>query len=305
LYGFGCLLLITLFFFGSTIKGATSWFSFGSFSLQPVDGMKIILIIVLAKYLSRRHMEIARIKHLIISGLYFAVPFLLVLAQPDFGSSLILLAIWFGMVLVSGLSRRHLLVMTFLALIAGTILWFGVFKTYQKERILTFLHPAEDISGTGYNSYQSMVAVGSGRLFGKGVGYGTQARLQFLPEHETDFIFASFAEEWGFVGSILIYLLMIMILVRGIVIARHASSGFEALLALGIVFYLGTHVIINIGMNIGLLPITGVTLPFMSYGGSHIMAECVALGLLMSIERFGTRAAPVHEIQHEFLGYRS
>jgi rod shape determining protein RodA len=305
LYGLGCVTLMALFVFGSTIKGATSWFSLGAFSLQPADPMKLILIIVLAKYLSRRHIEIARIKHLIISGLYFLIPFALILIQPDFGSSLIFIAIWFGMLLVSGLSRKQLLVLTALALMGVTILWVGVFKPYQKARILTFLHPAQDISGTGYNSYQSMIAVGSGRVLGKGVGSGSQARLQFLPEHQTDFIFASFAEEWGFIGSLLIYLLLGTIIIRGIIIAKYASSGFDSLLALGIVFYLTAHVIINIGMNIGLLPITGVTLPFMSYGGSHLLTEFIALGLLTSIERFRTRAAPVYEVQHEFLGYRS
>ena len=302
LYGIGILSLVALFIAGSTVNGATSWFSFGAFSLQPSDPVKLILILILAKYLSRRHVEIARFKHLLITFLYFVVPFGLILVQPDFGSSLVIIIIWFCMVLVSGLSRRHLLILTITAIAAGVLLWTSVLLPYQKDRIITFIHPVSDIMGSGYNSYQSMIAVGSGQIIGKGVGYGTQARLQFLPEHTTDFIFASFAEEWGLMGSLIIMGLFALIFLRGIRIARQASSSFETLVALGIVFYITSHIIINIGMNIGVLPITGVTLPFMSYGGSHILTEFFSLGLLMSIERFRTRAAHPEDVQHEFFG---
>ena len=303
LYGIGCVLLIGLFVFGSTIKGATSWYSFGSFSFQPVDVMKIGLILLLAKYLSKRHVEIARVKHLIITGIYTFIPFSLVVIQPDFGSSMVIGAIWFGTLLLSGLSRKHLLIMTGIVLVTGVIFWNFVFATYQKERIETFLHPTADVLGSGYNSYQSMVAVGSGKILGKGVGYGSQSRLQFLPENQTDFIFASFAEEWGFVGSFLVLVLFAFLIASMIRIALSAISAFDMIIVLGVIIMLSTHVIINIGMNLGILPVTGLGLPFMSYGGSHLIIECIAVGMVASIARFRVRVRHSTEIQNEFLGY--
>ncbi len=305
MYSIGIGLLLALFVVGSTVNGATSWFQLGAFSFQPADLVKLILILILAKYLSRRHVEMARAKHLLITGLYFFIPFGLILLQPDFGSAAILLIVWFGMVLISGISRKHLLAFLLLSVVAGGLLWGFVFKPYQKDRILTFLHPTSDITGTGYNSYQSIVTVGSGRILGKGIGYGTQSRLQFLPENETDFIFASFAEEWGFAGSIVVLMLFLAILFKIIYIARRASSSFESLVAIGIALYFGAHILVNIGMNIGLLPVTGVTLPFMSYGGSHLITECIALGLVLSISRYRSRVSHPDEIHREFYGYRS
>ncbi len=303
LYGVGCALLVGLFFAGSTIKGATSWYSFGSFSFQPVDVMKIALILLLAKYLSKRHVEIARVKHLVITGFYTLIPFALVVIQPDFGSAMVIGAIWFGTLLLSGLSRKHLLIMTCIACLTGVIFWNFVFAPYQKDRIETFLHPTADTLGSGYNSYQSMVAVGSGRILGKGVGYGSQARLQFLPENQTDFIFASFAEEWGFLGSLLIIALFGLLLAFMVSIAISAISAFDMIIVLGIIIMLTTHIVINIGMNLGILPVTGLTLPFMSYGGSHLIIECIAVGIVASIGRFRTRVHHSTEIHNEFLGY--
>jgi len=304
-YLFGILLLSGLFVFGQTFNGATSWYSLGPISFQPVDIMKILLILVLAKYFSRRHVEIARFKHVVITGLYFIVPFTLVVMQPDFGSAMIILAIWIGMLMASGLTRKHMILFGVLAVIGGSILWVFVFQPYQKARIVSFVHPQADILGAGYNSYQSMIAVGSGQWVGKGVGYGTQSRLQFLPEHETDFIFASFAEEWGFVGSSILLILFAMILLRILTRARYASSNFSRFILLGGVMYLGSHIFLNIGMNIGLLPITGVTLPFMSYGGSHLLVEWIFLGMVFSIERYDMRRSHPEDMRHEFEGFAS
>jgi rod shape determining protein RodA len=198
LYGISLGLLLTLFVLGQVSNGAQSWFSFGGFALQPSEIMKLVVILMLAKYFSRRHVEIAHPKHIVISGLYALIPFLLVFLQPDFGSAMIIFAIWFGMALVAGISKRHLLILGAIGLLAFSMLWLFVFKPYQKARILTFIHPTSDLTGSGYNAYQSTVAIGSGQLIGKGVGFGTQSRLQFLPEYQTDFIFAAFAEEWGF-----------------------------------------------------------------------------------------------------------
>ncbi len=294
-------LLVLVIILGKTAKGATSWFNLGGISFQPSDLVKIVLILIMAKYLSRRHVEIADMKHLLITGMYCFIPFVLVFLQPDFGSAIIFGCIWFGMMMVSGLSKKHLLILTGTGLVIGALLWGFVFKPYQKARIMNFLNPLADIRGTGYNAYQSMIAVGSGQIIGKGVGFGTQSRLSFLPEYQTDFIFAAFAEEWGFVGSILVLTCYSIIFWRLIRLATGGATNFETLYALGIGVYFASHVLINIGMNIGLLPVTGITLPFMSYGGSHLIAECLALGILFSLSR-NRRGIHRDDTQYEFLG---
>lgn len=301
IYSFFVLLLILLFVFGSTIKGAKGWFDLGFFSFQPVEFMKLALILILAKYFSRRHVEIKNIKHLFISGVYMIIPFALVFLQPDFGSALIIFAIWFGMTLVSGISKKHLAVVVGTGIVIFLVMWFGVLQDYQKNRILSFIHPLADIQGTGYNAYQSTIAVGSGQFLGKGVGYGTQSRLQFLPEYQTDFIFAAFAEEWGFVGSVLIILLYTLVIWRILRSAKYGASNFEILFALGLAIMFVVHIIINIGMNIGLLPVTGITLPFMSHGGSHVLTAFVALGILMGFRK-NERSIHKDDMGKEFLG---
>lgn len=298
---FFSLLLTMLFVFGHTSNGAKSWFSFGSFSFQPVDMMKLVVILVLAKYFSRRHVEIRNIKHLFISGLYAVVPFLLVFLQPDFGSAIIIFFIWFGMTLVSGISKRHLLLVCGIIAIVFALLWGFVFKPYQKARIETFLNPLSDIHGSGYNVYQSTIAVGSGQIFGKGVGFGTQSRLKFLPEYQTDFIFGAFAEEWGFLGAILLFIFLGLILWRILHNAMLGATNFEMLYGIGVVIFFASHFIINIGMNIGVMPVTGITLPFMSYGGSHLMTEFTALGILMGMRNY-RRVAHRDDMRNEFLG---
>lgn len=285
MYGGGIVFLLGLFFVGSTINGAQSWYSFGALSFQPADMMKLLLILVLAKYLARRHVAIRSMKHVVITALYFLLPFLLIFLQPDFGSAIILFFIWIGMILVSGLSKRHILLLCTIGAVIISSMWLFVFQDYQKNRIRSFIDPLSDIQGTGYNAYQSTIAVGSGEVFGKGVGYGTQSRLSFLPEYETDFIFAAFSEEWGFVGSSMVLLLFLFILIRMVMIGYHAQSNFELFFALGLVLYYMSHILVNVGMNIGLMPVTGVTLPFLSYGGSHLLIEFAGLGILMSMNK--------------------
>jgi rod shape determining protein RodA len=296
-----CGILIFLFGFGTIAKGAQSWFQVGLFAFQPADAMKLLLIIVLAKYFSRRHVEIAHFRHILVSGVYALIPFVLVFLQPDFGSAMIIFFIWFGMILVSGVSKRHLM----LVFLAGSLvfagLWIGVLKPYQKDRILTFLDPLTDIQGAGYNAYQSMIAVGSGQLMGKGVGYGTQSRLRFLPEYQTDFIFSAFAEEWGLWGVVILFSLFAVVVIRILALSLVGATNFEILYGLGVAIFLISHFTVNIGMTIGLLPVTGVTVPFMSYGGSHVLTEFVALGLLVSMKK---NARPAHRnaLKNEFLG---
>ncbi len=298
---FICFILLLLFIVGHVAHGAKSWFNFGFFSFQPADIAKLTLVLILAKYFSRRHVEIGDIKHIFISGFYAFIPLVLVLLQPDFGSAMIIGFIWLGMVLLSGIRKTHL----FLVFLSGALvfasLWFFVFAPYQKARIANFINPLADIHGTGYNAFQSTIAVGSGEIVGKGLGFGTQSRLKFLPQPQSDFIFAAFAEEWGFIGSTLLLLLYVLVFWRILYASTLGRSNFEILFGLGIAIFFMSHILVNIGMNLGLMPITGIPLPFMSYGGSHLLTEFAALGILMSMRRYG-RSVHRDDMQHEFIG---
>jgi rod shape determining protein RodA len=301
LYCISVALLVLVLVFGETMLGARSRFDLGLFSLQPADPIKLVLIIVLAKYFSRRHIEIQNIRHIVVSGLYAGVLAGLVFLQPDFGSAIIMGSIWFIMVLASGLSKRHLLFVALMSAVALSFLWFFGFAEYQKERILTFLNPLTDLQGAGYNAYQSTVAVGSGELFGKGIGYGTQSKLQFLPEYETDFIFAAFAEEWGFVGVLLLLSILGVLIFRVLTHALYGESNFETLFCIGFAALLMSHTVVHIGMNVGLLPVTGTTIPFLSYGGSHLVTEFAGIGILLGMSRYRRRAHRDDTVK-EFLG---
>ncbi len=295
------VLLAALFVLGKVSHGAQSWFDFGGFSFQPSDFAKIALIIILAKYFSRRHIEIANIRHILVSGMYAFVLFALVLVHPDLGSAMIIFFVWLGMVMVSGISKKHLFSMLALGLIIFGLLWGFGFREYQKDRIRNFINPLADIHGAGYNAYQSTVAVGSGQLLGKGLGYGTQSRLKFLPEYQTDFIFAAFAEEWGFVGVLILLSLYGIIMWRIVVNAMTGATNFEILFGAGVAVFFIIHIVVNIGMNMHLLPVTGTPLPFMSYGGTHVMTEFLALGILMAMRRY-SRSAHKDAVKNEFVG---
>lgn len=303
LYLISCGLLLSLFVLGTVAKGAQSWFSFGLFAVQPSDPIKIILILMLAKYFSRRHIEIRNIRHILVSGLYALILFLLIAVQPDFGGAITIFFIWFGMTAVSGISKKHILAVFLLGVIAFGGMWMFVFENYQKQRILSFISPVADIRGAGYNAYQATIAVGSGQLLGKGVGYGTQSRLKFLPEYQTDFIFAAFAEEWGFVGVVILFSLYGVVVWRIVHIAMRGASNFEILFSMGVAILLMTQFTINVGMNIGLLPVTGLMLPFMSYGGSHLVTEFAALGIVMGMRRYG-RTTHAEGLKKEFVAIK-
>ncbi len=301
IFGMFSFLLLLLFIGGHVSNGAKSWFSFGFFSFQPSDMMKLVVILMLAKYFSRRHIEIDNFKHIFISGIYAVIPFLLILLQPDFGGAMIIFFIWLGMILISGISRKHLLLVLGIGAIIFVVMWSFFLKPYQKARIHNFVQPLSNIQGSGYNVYQSTIAVGSGQALGKGVGFGTQSRLRFLPEYQNDFIFAAFSEEWGFVGSLILILLLGLVIWRILHIALLGSTNFEILYGVGLAIYFMSHFIINIGMNIGIMPVTGITLPFMSYGGSHILTEFIGLGILMGMNRY-RRVAHRDDMRNEFLG---
>jgi len=279
-------LLILVLIIGEITLGAQSRFDFGLFSFQPSDPAKLILIIVLAKYFAKRHEMIGDFRHIVVSGIYALGVFGLVFIQPDFGSAIILFFVWLGMVLVSGIKLRHLLTVFLVGAVVFGLMWQFVFFDYQKERILTFLDPLSDIQGAGYNAYQSTVAIGSGQWFGKGIGYGTQSKLLFLPEYETDFIFAAYAEEWGMFGVLLLFGLFIVVISRLLKYAIEGATNFERLFAAGVSILFIAHFFVHIGMNIGLLPVTGTTVPFLSYGGSHLLTEFLAVGMVMGMRRY-------------------
>ncbi len=294
-------LLLALLVFGHTAKGAQSWFSIGGISFQPSDPIKLGLIILLSKYFSKRHIEIAHIKHILISGLYAFIIFGLILIQPAFGDAMIVFFIWLGMTLVSGISKKHLLGVFLLGVMAFSVLWAYGLKDYQKQRIVNFVHPLSDIKGAGYNAYQALIAVGSGQVLGKGIGYGTQSKLKFLPEYKTDFIFAAYSEEWGLVGVCLLFLLFGILIWRIILNAYHGATNFEMLFGLGLAIMFISHFIVNVGMNLGLLPVTGINFPFMSYGGTNLLFSFIGLGILMGMRKY-RRDTHKDSTKNEFVG---
>ena len=301
LYAISFVLLALLLVIAHPVLGSRAWFSLGPVSFQPADLAKLALIMLLAKYLSRRHVEIGDFRHILVSGAYTLTFVLLILVEPDLGNAIIFGTLWLGMMLVSGISKKHLAVLALIGLLAALALWFGGLKPYQRARIVSFVNPAADIHGSGYNAYQAKIAVGSGELFGKGIGYGTQSKLRFLPEYQTDFIFAAFAEEWGFVGVVLLLFTYGLLFARLAQIARAAATNFDTFFTLGVLILFASHVAIHTSISLGLLPVTGTTIPFMSSGGSHLVLEFGALGIVTSLARHGRGA--VRDVQaNEYVG---
>lgn len=282
LYFMTFLILGGVLLFGTTIRGTAGWISFGFFQVQPVEITKVTLIIFLASFISQKKSELGEWSRVIASLILSSILIFLVLKQPDLGSSLVLAAIWGGMILASGLRMKHLIVLGIMggALVSGSWL---VLEEYQKDRINTFIHPELDPRGSGYNVLQAIVAVGSGGLTGKGIGNGSQSQLNFLPEKHTDFIFAVIAEELGLIGAFFIITLYAVLLYRMKRIGEIASDNFGYLLAVGILVMFFTQITVNLGMNIGLLPVTGLPAPLISYGGSSLLSLLFAVGLLLSV----------------------
>ena len=282
-YVFGVLSLVAVLIFGKEIRGTKAWFDFGGVSLQPVEFVKFILIIFLARYFSSKTLKLKPIKHLILSGIGSLIFIILVLFQPDFGSALILFLLWALMIAISGFKVRYILIIGLIIAISFSGGWFFLFKDYQKDRILNFFNPSNDSLDTGYNIAQATIAVGAGGLTGRGVGFGSQSQLKFLPEAQNDFIFAVIAEELGLLGVFLVAIFFLVLFYRIIKAIKNAPNDF------GIYFLLGTGVLIfiemfiNIGMNIGLLPVIGISLPFLSYGGSAILSSLMLIGVTESI----------------------
>ena len=284
IYFANLLLLVAVLAFGKATLGAKRWVGFGAFRLQPSEFMKLSLVIALAKYFETdRTIGGYGLKDLILPTLMMAIPAGLIVMQPDLGTALILIAVFGSMMLFMRIKTRTLAIIGICAAIAlPAIYQFGL-KPYQRQRLVTFIDPMADPKGSGYNSIQSMIAVGSGQLTGKGYKKGTQSQLNFLPEHHTDFIFSVYSEEWGFIGCMILVALYLAFLLSGMSVAYRSHDKFGVLLSFGIVCIFFWHIVINMGMVMGLLPIVGVPLPFMSYGGSALITSCLGVAILTNI----------------------
>lgn len=294
-YGLSILLLLAVLAFGTEQRGTQGWIAIGSLPpVQPAEFTKILLIIAYADFLSQRRERLQTFKEVALAAGYMAVPFLLILAQKDLGTALVYIAITLGMLFVAGANPRVLGVLVaagalFLSLVLYLHFAFGMWiplKNYQIDRLTVFLDPYADGNGgrdAGYNIIQAMIAVGSGGLFGKGLFNGKQIQLNFLPEHHTDFIFSVIGEELGFVGCVGLIALYGIIIWRCLVISSRARDSFGSLMIVGIVSMWLFHIWENIGMNIGLMPVTGIPLPFISYGGSSTLTNVVSIGIIIAI----------------------
>lgn len=282
-YAVGFVILVLLLIFGTTIRGTTGWFVIGGISVQPVEFVKLLFVIFMARFFSDKALEMDQWKNIAVSAAFTGGMVGLVMLQPDLGSALIFIALWLGLLLMQKI-KWHKLLIIFLALflIAGSA-WAFFLEDYQKQRVMTFIDPSQDPLGTGYNVTQSIIAVGSGRLLGRGLGLGPQSQLEFLPESEADFIFAVIAEELGFLGAVFILILFAFLFYRIWRIIRGASDDFAVMLGSGIFIIFLAQTLINIGMNLGLMPVTGLPLPFVSAGGSSLIVSLSLVGILQSI----------------------
>lgn len=283
IYFLAVALLAAVLFFGQTIRGTTGWFNLGWFNLQPVEIAKLALIIFLARYFSSRGRETFELRHVLLTGLAAGFFVFLTLLQPDLGSALVLLFLWLGLLLALGVKRSYLLMIVLLICLLVVAAWFGFLADYQKDRLITFFKPSADPLGVGYNVKQSIIAIGSGRLWGQGLSFGSQSQLKFLPESQTDFIFAVIAEELGLLGVVLVLLFWAVLFYRLIRAIGRSCDDFGAILIMGVIILLAIQVFVNIGANLGLMPITGISLPLMSYGGSGLIVFLVMFGLAESV----------------------
>lgn len=283
LYGLNLLLLVLVLLVGKTTMGATRWINLGGLNIQPSEVMKIVIIITLARYFSQRdNTRGYSLAELFVPFLLLGLPVLLIIKQPDLGTSMLIIFIGGTMTLFAGIRRLTLAVLALLGA-AGAIGGWFLLHDYQRERVHTFLDPEKDPLGAGYHIIQSKIAVGSGGFFGRGFMGGTQSQLSFLPERHTDFAFSVFAEEWGFAGSLVLVLLYLLVIIWGMYIARRAADTFGMFLALGVVGMLFWHIVVNLGMVIGLLPVVGVPLPLFSYGGTSMITTMIGTGILLNV----------------------
>jgi rod shape determining protein RodA len=281
-YAFSVLLLVLVDVAGQTALGAQRWIDIGFFRFQPSELAKIVLILVLAKLLSANYDRLEQPKYLLQSILLTALPVMLVLVQPDLGTALVLIAIWFMMILVSPIPKGYVL-----ALVVAGILMLPIgmnfLQPYQRDRLTVFINPAADPLGRGFNVVQASIAVGSGQMFGRGLDAGSQSQLNFLPSQHTDFIFAVLAEKLGFIGAMLILALYTLLIIRILTVADRSRDRFGMFICVGVATMLLFHILVNVGMNMGIMPVTGIPLPYISYGGTSLIVGLIAIGLVQSV----------------------
>lgn len=286
LYAIGLFLLLIVLISGKVGMGAQRWISLGPLSFQPSEFFKLIFIVMLSHNLSfsRESLGISSLLRIFFTIVF--VPFVLLFKQPDLGTAIVVFAIFFSVIISRGLHRKALIMIVIIALVSlpflGNIMWTGL-KGYQKNRLIAFIEPDVDPTGIGYHINQSKIAIGSGELFGKGFLNGTQGPFRFLPEKHTDFIFSVFAEEWGLVGSVFLLSLYFLLILRGLDTARKAKDDFGRLVALGITFMFSIYFFVNTGMTLGIMPVVGIPMPFMSYGGTALLSNFIAIGVLINI----------------------
>lgn len=295
LYIVSFFLLLSLLFLGTEVRGARRWVQVFGFSMQFSEVIKPLLLISIAAFLAKWQGKIT-FPRLVVSIVFFLPIAFLLLQQPDLGNAIVYVVTFGFMLFAGGASIWYFITGAICFVLSFPLIWRGLAE-YQRNRILTFLHPSHDPLGIGYNAIQSSIAVGSGLLLGRGLGKGVQSQLAFLPERHTDFIFATFSEEFGFLGSLLVLVLYFLLLYRIISISHNASTSFERYITLGIFMLFIAHVFINIGMNLGIVPITGITLPLFSYGGSSLLASMSILGIAQAISRHSREREHVLEIR--------
>lgn len=282
LYIGALLLLAAVLIVGTTIRGTTGWLHFAGWSFQPVEFVKFALVVFLARYLADHPRGSFGTREFFVLSAFVGAPIVLVLLQPDLGSALVLIAIWVGLLALARIRKRYVILLVLSGVVLAGTAWFFL-APYQQDRILTFLNPSRDPLGRGYNVTQAMIAVGAGGFRGRGLGFGSQTQLRFLPESQTDFILAVIAEDFGFVGILIVLAALSLIGWRLFAIARTAPDDFTLFLILGILLAFVVPCIINIGMNLGLMPVTGIALPLLSYGGSSLLMVLVMFGVVESI----------------------
>lgn len=281
---FICLgLLVGLHFFAPVIRGTRGWYRIGFLTLDPIETMKIVLLVLLAKYFSMRHVEMYKLRHILISGLYMALPALLIFIKPDLGGTMVIVLMWLGILMVSGIKIKHFLILLLCFSLVAGFSWQFLLKDYQKDRVISFIFPY-DVLGGSWSQTQTKVSIGSGQIFGQGLGKGSQVQYGFLPEPHTDFIFSVIAEEWGLVGICVFFGTYLLLIWRILKISIESHSNFPRLFGIGFAIVLIVQFTVNIGMNLSLFPVVGIYLPLVSYGGSGLIANFISLGILQSIK---------------------
>jgi rod shape determining protein RodA len=284
IYFANLFLLVLVLIAGKTSLGGRRWIGFGPIHFQPSEFMKISTALALAKFFETDNVSGAyRFKDMLLPLALVGVPAGLIILQPDLGTAMVLILMFTSLMLFIRIDRKTLFVISIIGLITLPVIYNYGLKPYQRQRIITFINPAADPKGSGYNSLQSMIAIGSGQWLGKGFRKGTQSQLNFLPEHHTDFIFSVFSEEHGFLGAAILISLYIALLTTGLNIAYLSHDKFGTILSLGLLLVYFWHIFVNIGMVCGILPVVGVPLPFVSYGGSSLISACISIGLLTNI----------------------